>query len=183
MVGIGLCAIADQLDDGARDHRHRQLGRGPNPDLIEAHPSSIALSLLAYGATFDTTSRSNVPIEDLHGDGSDPTRDHLLPAGEMLTAVTLPPPASGEQSAYVRLMSRARAEWPLVECVVRLVTRDGTIGEARVCTGAVANIPLRLPEVEAALTGRAPTADTLAEAGATQPTVQTRWSRRATSCP
>jgi xanthine dehydrogenase YagS FAD-binding subunit len=131
---------------------------------VYPHPSSIALALMAYDATFDTTARRGVPIEDLYGDGSDPTRDHLLDAGEMLTSVTLPPPASGERSAYVRLMSRVWAEWPLVECVARLVVHDDTIDEARVCIGAVANIPLRLPEVEAALTGRAPTAETFAAA-------------------
>jgi xanthine dehydrogenase YagS FAD-binding subunit len=128
------------------------------------HPSSIALSLLAYGATFDTTTRQGVPIENLYGDGSDPTRDHLLAAGEMITSVTLPPPASGEHSAYVRLMSREWAEWPLVECVARLVMWDDTIDRAHVCVGAVANIPLRLPEIEAALTGRAPTPETLSAA-------------------
>jgi xanthine dehydrogenase YagS FAD-binding subunit len=128
------------------------------------HPSSIALALLAYQATFDTTSRQNVPIAELYGDGSDPSRDHLLDAGEMLTTITLPPPPAGERSAYVRLMSRLWAEWPLVECVARLLMRDNSIEEARVCIGAVANIPLRLPDIEAALTGRAPTPETLADA-------------------
>jgi xanthine dehydrogenase YagS FAD-binding subunit len=144
------------------------------------HPSSIALALLVYGATFDTTTRRNVPIEHLYGDGSDPTRDHLLEAGEMLTAVTLPAPTGGERSAYVRLMSRVWAEWPLVECVARLVLQDGAIDDARVSVGAVANIPLRLPEVEGALTGRAPTAETLAAAAShatdrANPLDQTRY--------
>lgn len=128
------------------------------------HPSSIALALLAYDATFDTAKRRAVPIGDLYGDGSDPTRDHLLEAGEMLTAVTLPNPTAAVHSAYVRLMSRAWADWPLVECVGRLIIRDGTIEEARVSIGAVANIPLRLPEVEARLAGKQPTPDTLDDA-------------------
>jgi xanthine dehydrogenase YagS FAD-binding subunit len=128
------------------------------------HPSSIALALLVYDATFDTTRRRGVAIGDLYGDGSDPTRDHLLEAGEMLTAVTLPGPTAGEHSAYVRLTSRVWAEWPLVECVCRLIIRDGTVNDARVSIGAVANIPLRLPEVEARLTGKEPTPETLADA-------------------
>jgi xanthine dehydrogenase YagS FAD-binding subunit len=128
------------------------------------HPSSIALALLVYDATFDTTRRRGMSIGDLYGDGSDPTRDHLLEAGEMLTAVTLPGPTAAEHSAYVRLMSRASAEWPLVECVGRLIIRDNTIEAARVSVGAVANTPLRLPEVEARLAGKEPTHETLDDA-------------------
>ena len=59
---------------------------------VAAHPSSIALALLAYEATFDTTTRRAVPIAELYGDGRDPSRDHQLDDGELLTMVTLPPP-------------------------------------------------------------------------------------------
>ena len=133
---------------------------------VYPHPSSIGLALLAYDATFSTTDRRDVPLADLYGDGGDPTRDHLLGAGEVLTAVTLPGPTANEHSAYVRLMSRAWAEWPLVECVVRLVVDDDTIEHARVCVGGVANIPLRLPHVEAALTGGPKSTETFSSAAA-----------------
>lgn len=55
--------------------------------------------------------------------------------------------------AYVRAMSRAQAEWPLVECVARLRLEDGVITLARVALGGVANIPLRLAAVEEVLLG------------------------------
>ncbi len=133
---------------------------------VHPHPSSIALGVLAYDGTFDTTSRRSVPIADLYGDGRDPTRDHLLAEGELLLRVTLPPPTADERSAYVRVMSRKWAEWPLVECVVRLAVADGTVTSARVCLGAVANIPLRAPHVEHALVGLRARADDAAVAGA-----------------
>jgi xanthine dehydrogenase YagS FAD-binding subunit len=149
---------------------------------VYPHPSSIALGLLAYDATFDTTKRAATPLADLYGDGSDPTRDHQLADGELLRTVTLPPPTPGERSAYVRLMSRKWAEWPLVECVVRLVVDDDTITHARVCVGAVANIPTRAPAVENALLGLPVTIDdaTLARAASgaitnANPPEQTRY--------
>ena len=121
---------------------------------VYPHPSSIALGLLAYDATFETSARPAVPIAELYGDGSDPTRDHQLAADELLLRVTLPPAGRREHAAYVRLMSRKWAEWPLVECVVRLVVDDdGVIADARVCLGAVANIPRRSRPVEEALLG------------------------------
>jgi xanthine dehydrogenase YagS FAD-binding subunit len=67
--------------------------------------------------------------------------------------VVLGPPATGERAAYFRTISRARAEWPLVEALVRLVVDGGTIVLARVAIGGVANRPLRLPKVEAVLEG------------------------------
>jgi xanthine dehydrogenase YagS FAD-binding subunit len=148
---------------------------------VAAHPSSIALALLAYEATFETTTRQAVPIAELYGDGSDPSRDHQLDDGELLTMVTLPPPTPQEHAGYVRLMSRALAEWPLVECVARLVVADHTIRLARVCIGGVANIPLRLQEVEGQLIARPPTLATFEAAAqhaidrATSPLEQTRY--------
>ena len=136
---------------------------------VYPHPSSIALGLLAYDATFDTSTRTTVPIAELFGNGSDPTRDHQLAADEVLLRVTLPPAGRREHAAYVRLMSRRWAEWPLVECVVRLAVDDnGVIATARVCLGAVANIPRRSSVVEDALIGQRADVDdpTLARAAA-----------------
>lgn len=59
----------------------------------------------------------------------------------------------GELAAYHRAISRAEAEWPLVEAVARIVLDGSTISMAAVAVGGVARTPLRLSEVEAALTG------------------------------
>ena len=85
---------------------------------------------------------------------------------ETLTGVHLPPPIPGERGAYVRAISRARAEWPLAEAAVRMLVEQGRIVLAAVAVGGVAPVPLRLPAVENALAGRPPTAAVLAEAGA-----------------
>lgn len=121
---------------------------------VAPHPSSIAIALLAYDARVDVHGRGTLAVAEVYGDGSDPTRDHLLAPGEVLTAVDLPPPAAHESAAYHRAIGRAEAEWPLVEAVARLIRADtGEVRSVAVAAGGVARTPLRLPEVEAALDG------------------------------
>ena len=138
----------------AREGRHLYGVAFDTAPCVHPHPSSLAMALLTYDATVSTTQRDGLTIGDLLGDGSDPSRDHLLGDDEVLTRVTLPPPAAGERGAYYRVISRFEAEWPLVEAVCR-VTRDdaGTITSCGVAIGGVAPTPLRLNAVEAMLTG------------------------------
>ncbi|MEU8377867.1 FAD binding domain-containing protein [Streptosporangium sp. NPDC048865] len=124
------------------------LGTGP---CVAPHPSSLAVALLACDASAEVHGRDAFPVAGLYGDGSDPSRDHLLSPGEILLSVVLPPPVPGERAAYHRAIARSEAEWPLVEAAARLVADDGRITFARVAVGGVARVPVRLPEVEEAL--------------------------------
>lgn len=131
---------------------------------VYPHPSTLGMALLAYGAQVEIEGQGRRPIADLYGDGSDPTRDHLLAPNELLTQIHLPPPVANEQAAYFRSISRFEAEWPIVECLVRLVLDGGMIQRAWVSVGGVAPVPLRLTNVEAELTGQSASQSTLAEA-------------------
>lgn len=141
---------------------------------VYPHPSTLGMALLAYEAEIravdggrSTDDNRTSSISALYGDGSNPMRDHLLGEREILTQVVLPPPLPGEKSAYFRAISRATAEWPLVESLVRLqLDEAGMIRLARVAVGGVANIPLRLHRVEEALVGRPATEDVLEQAAA-----------------
>jgi xanthine dehydrogenase YagS FAD-binding subunit len=124
---------------------------------VHPHPSSMGAALLAYDAEVETDRRFSVARL------FDGARDHALAPGELLAKVHLPRPVAGERAAYFRMMSRAHAEWPLVEVVVRLVA-DDAIRLARVAVGGVADAPLRLPHVESALEGRPPTLATFEHA-------------------
>lgn len=121
---------------------------------VYPHPSSIGAALLTYDAQLSVSGRGRIGIAELYGDGS-AYADHQLQPGEMITHIHLPAPVPGERGAYQRLMSRALAEWPLVEVAVRLVVHEGQVELARVAVGGVANIPFRLTEVEQALEGQA----------------------------
>lgn len=133
------------------DHLHGvAFDLGP---CVAPHPSTLGMALLAYEARFEVHGKPSRSVSDLYGDGKDPRHDHRLREGELLTGVSLPKPVEGEHAAYFRAISRAYSEWPLVECVARLVIEGGEIRLARVAVGGVANIPLRLPKVEEALVG------------------------------
>ncbi|WP_414636263.1 FAD binding domain-containing protein [Actinophytocola sp.] len=128
---------------------------------VAPHPSTLGAALLAYDAEI-TTDRRSLDVAEVF----DPDRHHTLEPGELLTAIRLPAPVPGELAAYRRTISRAWAEWPLVEAVTRLVIAGDVISKAAVAVGGVAPVPLRLPHVESALTGRPPTPETLAAAAA-----------------
>lgn len=148
------CLKSGGTDCPARsgDHRH-----GVIFDLgacIAPHPSSLAMALLSYDdATIETSGDGLLTVGELMGDGRDGTRDHQLSEHALLTAVRLPPPVDSERAAYRRATGRARAEWPMVEAVCRLVVADGRVARASVAVGAVAPVPLRLARVEEAITG------------------------------
>lgn len=124
--------------------------RGP---CIAPHPSSLAMALLAYDASVEVDGGPSRTVTDLLGEGTDPTRGHLLGEREILTAVVLPPPLPGERAAYERATGRLLAEWPIVEAVARIAVTDGRISAAGVAAGGVAPVPLRLAAVESRLFG------------------------------
>ncbi|MBI1296408.1 hypothetical protein GC175_15755 [bacterium] len=147
---------------------------------VYPHPSTLGMALLAYEAEVEINDGERRSIANLYGDGSDGSRDHTLAAQEVLTRVYLPVPVDGERTAYFRSISRAEAEWPIVECLVRLVIADGVITFARVGVGGVANIPLRLENVEAALTGQPSSVQALTHAASlaaegTRPLAETAY--------
>jgi xanthine dehydrogenase YagS FAD-binding subunit len=118
---------------------------------VAPHPSTLAAALLAYEATVTTSARERLTIGALLGDGSDGTADNTLKAGEYITHVDMPAPLARERAGYRRAISRAHAEWPLVEVVVRAVIADGKFQFVRVAAGGIAPVPLRFAEVESAL--------------------------------
>ncbi len=145
---------------------HACFDRGP---CVCPHPSTMAAAFLAFDATVavaaDGAEPRTLTLPELLGDGTDPTRSHTLTDGELITHVTLPPAVDGEHSAYFRATSRSRAEWPLVEVIVRLALDEaGTVASSRVVLGGVANTPLPRPECAVQLDHRPPAADNLARA-------------------
>lgn len=157
------CTKKGDTECGGRHGQHSNGVIFDKGGCTHSHSSTLATALLAYNATIRTTARELL-IADLYGDGSAHDRDHLLNKNEILTQVILPPEVVGEKTAYFRSISRFEAEWPIVECSVRLLVTDGVITDAGVGVGGVSQIPLRLSNVEAALIGQAATPSTLEKA-------------------
>ena len=173
------CTKKGDAECGGRNGQHSNGVIFDKGGCAHSHSSTLATALLAYNATVRTTERE-MPIADLYGDGSAYDKDHLLNENEILTHVILPPAVAGEKTAYFRSISRFEAEWPIVECSVRLVVENGVITDAGVGVGGVSQIPLRLSNVEAVLIGQAATQSTLEKAAGvsaenTNPLPQSAW--------
>lgn len=157
------CTKKGDASCGGRDGHHPNGVLFDHGGCAHPHPSTLAVALLAYDATIKTSTRE-ISVAALYGDGAEHARDHLLADGEVLTHIILPAPRSGERTAYFRSISRFEAEWPIVECMVRLAVDDGHISAAGIGVGGVSQIPMRLTNVEAALVGNPATQQTLDEA-------------------
>jgi CO/xanthine dehydrogenase FAD-binding subunit len=102
-----------------------------------------------------------VPVADL---ATGPGRT-VATQGELLTRVSVPAPADGSGSAYIRLEYRRAMEIAVVGAAALLTISDGVIREARIALTAVGPTIVRAAEAEAALRGASPTRETFAAAG------------------
>jgi xanthine dehydrogenase YagS FAD-binding subunit len=141
---------------------------GGSNHCVATHPSDLAVALAALDAAIEVQGGDGtrtVPINQFYLlPGSTPDRETVLAPGELITAVLVPPPGTGERSHYLKLRDRASFEFALVSAAVSVALEDGRIRSARIATGGVGTKPWRLPEVEAALAGTAATPEALTAA-------------------
>jgi len=124
---------------------------GVSDACIATHPSDMAVAMRVLDATVETVradgSRRSIPIAEFHRlPGDQPHIDTVLTQGELITAVTLPPPIGGTQ-IYRKVRDRASFAFALVS-VAAVVQRDGS---GRVAVGGVAHKPWRVEAAEAEL--------------------------------
>jgi xanthine dehydrogenase YagS FAD-binding subunit len=136
---------------------------GTSEYCIANHPSDLAVALVALDARLELQGPAGarqVPLAEFHrepGDRPD-IETNLLP-GEVIRAVFVPAGALASRSAYLKVRDRSSFAFALTSAAVALDIANGTIRAARVAVGGVATRPWRLPAVEAALVGQAPSAD------------------------
>jgi xanthine dehydrogenase YagS FAD-binding subunit len=160
--GSGCAAI------GGFSRQHAVIG--VSDACIATHPSDMAVAMRVLDATVETiqsdgTSRK-IPIADFHRlPGNDPHLDTVLLPGELITAVTLPPPVGGAHF-YHKVRDRASYAFALVS-VAAIVQSDGT---GRVALGGVAHKPWRVEAAESEMPkgARAVVARLLADARPTE---------------
>ncbi|WP_159996356.1 xanthine dehydrogenase family protein subunit M [Roseomonas sp. 18066] len=140
---------------------------GGSDACIATHPSDMAVALRALDAVVETVrpdgAARRIPLAELYrAPGDTPHRETMLEPGELITAVTLPPPVGGAQ-IYRKVRDRASYAFALVS-VAAIVQRDGT---AQVALGGVAPRPWRVEAAEPALRRGAGAAAAAILAGAT----------------
>ncbi len=151
----GASAIAsDQIQ-----HRATIVG-----NVCNAVPSADSIpALLVHDAEVVCVGRAGERVVALKDFFLGPGRVALDPA-ELVKEIVLPPPTPGERTTYLKLAPRGRMDLAIVGAAARVVIVDGIVVDARVALGSAAPIPKRAVEAEAAIRGRPPTPETIAEA-------------------
>ncbi len=133
---------------------HAIFGGGPS---FIVHPSSLAVPMTAYGATFRVAGPQGerlVPAAEYFTLPSKNVRvENVLAPNELLTHVILPAPG-GVKSGHYEVRYKASHDWPIAFATVVLTMNSNTVQSARVVMGAVAPIPWRSQAAEQALVGK-----------------------------
>jgi aerobic carbon-monoxide dehydrogenase medium subunit len=92
--------------------------------------------------------------------------ENSLAPDEVVTDVLVPLPPVGTRGAYLKYVTRSSEDRPCVGATALVQLDDGgRLADVRVAVGAVAGQPLRLPAVERAARGQAPSDALFAELG------------------
>jgi xanthine dehydrogenase YagS FAD-binding subunit len=142
---------------------------GASDECIATHPSDMAVALAILDAVVEMVGPAGeraIPIGEFHRlPGRTPHVETELRAGELITAVRLPPRPFARRSHYLKVRDRRSFAFALVSVAAALdLDGGGTIRAARLALGGVAHKPWRVPEAEAALVGRRAEAGAYAEA-------------------
>jgi xanthine dehydrogenase YagS FAD-binding subunit len=131
---------------------------GTSDRCVAVHPSDMAVALAALAAVVEVEGpkgKRQIPFADFHRlPGNTPERDTNLEAGELITAVTLPPLPFAKSGVYLKLRDRASYSFALISVAAALDVSGGRIRNARLAMGGVAHKPWRLLTVEQFLIGK-----------------------------
>jgi xanthine dehydrogenase YagS FAD-binding subunit len=142
---------------------------GASDACIAVHPSDMAVAMAALDAEVEVQSADDGSRKIRMGDlyrlpDKAPQKDTTLENGDLITAVSLPPPSSGGQ-VYRKVRDRASYDFALVS-VAALVDLDGDrVRGARIAVGGVAPKPWRALDAEQQLMGKPANADSFIAAG------------------
>ena len=131
---------------------------GTSRDCIASNPSDQNVALTALEATVEVQGpkgNRSIPIADFFlKPGNTPHHENVLQPGDLIVSVTLPPPAPGSRSLYLKLRDRAAYEFALASAAIVIKTDGSRIQHARVALGGVGTVPWRSLEAEHALEGQ-----------------------------
>jgi xanthine dehydrogenase YagS FAD-binding subunit len=125
---------------------------GASDHCIATHPSDMAVAMRALDARVETVNPDGaarvIPIADFHRlPGNTPEIETSLKSGEIITAVTLPPPPPGVQ-VYRKVRDRASYAFALVSVAAIVDSARGRIRSAQLAFGGLAPKPWRVAQAE-----------------------------------
>ncbi len=122
---------------------------------VAAHSADTPPVLMTLDASAEiagTDGRRTVPVSDFFT--SDGVWNRRMEAGELVTALLLPPPAPGTRTSFQKLRQRQAIDFPVLNLAV-VVTLDegGVIRELRMVASAMNSYPRTIGRVEDAAIG------------------------------
>ncbi|BBG03875.1 MULTISPECIES: FAD binding domain-containing protein [Pseudonocardia] len=145
---------------------HRDLAViGTSDHCVASNPGDMAVALAALDATVHVRSATGptrtLTLDELYRlPGDEPQHDVTLAAGDLITAVDVPPPPPGRMR-YRKVRDRASYAFALVSVAAVLEVRDGLITGVRLAFGGIAPRPWRARRAESELLGRTPAAEVI----------------------
>ncbi|MEU1196381.1 xanthine dehydrogenase family protein subunit M [Streptomyces sp. NPDC005813] len=147
-------------------HNHAVLGTSEH--CVATHPSDMAVALTALDAVvaYETADGpGELPLSDLYLPvGDTPHLETALPAGALITAVTLPATPVATTSRYRKVRERASYAFAIGSVAAALDVRGDVVRDVRLAFGAVASRPWRATKAERLLTGGPVSAEAFAAA-------------------
>ncbi|HEY3599027.1 MAG TPA: xanthine dehydrogenase family protein subunit M [Paraburkholderia sp.] len=143
---------------------------GASNQCIAVNPSDMSVALAALDAVVRVNGPRGerlVPFAEFHRlPGDRPDLDTTLQAGELITAVDLPPPLYSDHAHYLKVRDRASYAFALVSVAAALQMDGNTVQSVRIALGGVAHKPWRASAAERMLAGRTLNDATLKDAAA-----------------
>ncbi|WP_027245011.1 FAD binding domain-containing protein [Leisingera daeponensis] len=134
---------------------------GTSEQCIATYPGDMAVAMAALDAQVHlqggAAGERTVPVRDFHTlPGETPWQENVLQAGEIITAVTLPPPVTGRQ-IYRKVRERSSYAFALVSVAAIVAMEGGRIARADLAFGGLAHKPWHDPRLSDLLVGEMPT--------------------------
>ncbi|MHC5258014.1 FAD binding domain-containing protein [Streptomyces sp. UC4497] len=139
------------------EHRNHAI-LGASEHCVAVHPSDMGVALAAFDAVVEyetAEGKGELALADFYRPvGDTPHLETGLPAGALITAVTLPPAPVAANSVYRKVRERASYAFAIGSVAAAVDVQDGVVRDARIALGAVASRPWRARAAEAALIGQ-----------------------------
>jgi xanthine dehydrogenase YagS FAD-binding subunit len=157
-AGGNIC-YADTPEGRNREHAILHADR-----CVAVNPSDTAPALIALDAEFVVNTHNRERVVDAEdyfiGPDIDITRLHILQPGDLMTAIRIPSTWGGARFYFEKVRDRNVWDFPLLNVASAMTLSGGRIQQLRIAVNAASARPLRLKDVESAVRGMPPNADT-----------------------
>lgn len=130
-----------------------------NSTCASVHSSSVSTALMAFGARVviaGTDGKTKeIPIDQFFVDpDTDSRQENILKAGELITAVKLPPAGPNVKSYYLKQGARESHDWAIADVAIVAEMSGKRCKKAEIVLGAAAPVPLKAAEAARSLEGK-----------------------------